>query len=367
MSIKEILAPTLSGKQYTERFRALHKQVYASPPFEFDAVASHIYSPPPEYHAADHCLVHDGNQWHLYYITGITKEFDNWKLARLNNDREANVKYLFEVGDGHAVGDTLEQLKFVNHVLANPRGKYALSTQCNLHVVRFQDHWVGLYQIRGPEGFSIGAARSTDLYDWIPDPDNPAFGIPKWAHQSFCKDVHIFPWKGAFLVYYIVTGVDNLQAVGLQVTADFRHYVDIGPVYKVPLMARGTRGIESPCVFERNGIWHLFFGWGMYGAWHVVSNRPDSFHGVDPGNGSDTAELLDYGAYAFAPFHAAEIVHHQDEWFVTTTKKEQLRRQDCENRVLKYRGTYEDEFRLSHGIYMSRLRWEGDYPICVKP
>lgn len=367
LELKEALAPTISNQEYLERYSILHRKVYASPPFEFDAVTAHIYSPPSGYHAADHCLVYDEENWHLYYITGITNEFDRWKKASLNNDKEANIKYLYEVGDGHASGKTLETLEFKNHILDKPEGKYALSTQCNLHAVRFKDHWVGLYQIRGPEGFSIGAARSADLANWVPDKDNPAFGIPQWANKAYCKDVHILPWKGIFLIYYIVMGLDNLQAIGLKITADFEHYQDIGPVFKVPQMARGTRGIESPCVFERNGLWHLFFGWGIYGAWHVVSSRPDSFLGVDLNGVSGTTDALDYGAYVFAPFHAAEIVNHQGEWFLTTTKKEELRRQDCENRILKYRSTYEDESRLSHGIYKSNIQWDQDYPICMKP
>jgi len=71
--------------------------------------------------------------------------------------------------------------------------------------------------------------------------------------------------------------------------------------------------------------------------------------------------------YAFAPFHAAEIMTHDGEWFATTTIKEELRRKDCENRILKYRGTLEDEMKLTHGIYMSRMVWDQDYPVCHKP
>lgn len=369
MNLKEILAPSVSNQEYLERYDYLHRKVYAAPAFDFDSVTTHMYSAPEGFYTADHCLVKDEQNWHLFYITGETKNFEKWAEAYyIKGDKEAYKKYQYELGDGHAMGATLNNLKFKNIILSQPQGEFDSSTRGNTHIVKYKDHWVALYQVRGPEGAAICVARSTDLNDWVPDQGNPAFGPPKWANQTYqCKDVHVVPWKGGYLVYYVVMGLDNLQTTCLKVTTDFEEFHEIGPVLKVPNMARGTRGIESQCVFERNGLWHLFFGWGIYGVWHVVSNRPDTFTGVDLNGVSGTKDVLDYGMYAFAPFHAAEIINHQGDWFVTTTKKEELRRRDCENGILKYRRTLADELRLTHGLYKSNLKWDEDYPICVKP
>lgn len=370
MDIKQLLLPTIANREYLERYEVLHRQVYADPPFDFDSVTAPMYSPPPGYYTADHCLIHDGDNWHMYYVTGEMKNFEKWKEAYyVKGDREAYKKYQYEVGDGHAAGKTPDDLEFKNIILTEPQGEFDSSTRGNTHVVKYQDHWIALYQIRGPEGDAICMARSDNLYDWVPEKRNPVFGPPMWANPADqCKDVHILPWKGAYLVYYIVTGRDNLQTICLKVTENFAQFYEVGPVIKVPRMARGTRGIESPCVFERNGLWHLFFGWGLQGVWHVVSDRPHSFvGGVDMNGVSGSQDVLDYGMYAFAPFHAVEILEHNGEWFLTTTKKEELRRQDCENRVLKYRSTYEDELRLTHGLYKSNIKWDQDRPICKKP
>lgn len=368
MSLKEILAPAISNKEYTERHRALHKQVFAAPPFDFDAVTSPMFRAPEGYYTADHCLVHDESNWHLFYVTGEIKNFEIWAEAYKNQDVETYKKYQYEIGDGHAVGKSLEEMRFRNIILTEPQGTFDTSTRGNVHIVRHKDHWVALYQVRGPEGRMICVARSTDLYDWVPDRRNPAFGPPSWANPvDQCKDLHIVPWKGVYLVYYITLGRDNLQTIALKVTEDFEQFTEIGPVFKGTYMLRGTRGIESPCIVERNGLWHLFFGWGIQGVWHVISNRPDTFVGVDLSGWSGSQEKVDCGMYTYAPFHAAEIMLHKGEWFLTTTKKEELRRRDCENRVLKFRTTLEDELRLTHGIYKSRIEWDEDYPVCLKP
>lgn len=369
MDMKQLFAPTVSNREYLERYDVLHRQVYASPPFDFATVTTHMYSPPPGYYTADHCLVHDGSMWHLYYVTGETKNFEKWAEAYyIKGDREAYKTYQYEVGDGHAAGASVDSLEFKNIILTEPQGEFDSSTRGNVHIVRHRDHWVALYQIRGPEGAAICAARSNNLYDWVPDRRNPVFLPPAWANPMYqCKDVHIVPWQGVYLVYYIVMGRDNLQTICLKVTENFEQFHEVGPVIKVPNMARGTRGIESPCIFERNGLWHLFFGWGINGVWHVVSDRPNTFVGVDMNGMTGSEDELDYGIYAFAPFHAAEIVEHQGEWFLTTTIKEELRRQDCDKGILKYRRTLGDELRLTHGLFKSDIRWDQDRPVCVKP
>ena len=59
---------------------------------------------------------------------------------------------------------------------------------------------------------------------------------------------------------------------------NFSHgtFDDHGPVIKMPASLRGTQNVESPTVLHRNGLWHLFFGWGE-GWWHAISARVTNF------------------------------------------------------------------------------------------
>lgn len=111
----------------------------------------------------------------------------------------------------------------------------------------------------------------------------------------------------------------------------------------------------------------MFFGWGIYGVWHVISNRPDSFIGLGSMGGLQTQPHMDYGIYSVGCFHAPEIICWDENWYMTSTKKEELRRQDCRNGILKYRATVEDERRLTCGLYLSKILWDKDYPVFVKP
>jgi len=67
-------------------------------------------------------------------------------------------------------------------------------------------------------------------------------------------------------------------------------------------------------------------------------------------------------------FHATEILQDNDGlWWMTTDHKEEARRLNRLAGRLCYRGSYEDEKVLEEGIYLSRIRWDGDQPILEKP
>ncbi len=134
--LKRILAPAISNEEFALRHNALHRSVFAAPPFDFDAVTAQMYKAPEGYYTADHCLVHDGGNWHLFYVTGEIKNFEIWAKAYKNQDVETYKKFQYEIGDGHASGKTLEDLKFNNIVLTTPQGNFDTSTRGNLHIVR---------------------------------------------------------------------------------------------------------------------------------------------------------------------------------------------------------------------------------------
>jgi hypothetical protein len=127
-------------------------------------------------------------------------------------------------------------------------------------------------------------------------------------------------------------------------------------------MLRGTMGIESPAVVQREGLWHLFFTHGP-GLWHCVSPTPMQFV-----HSRGTTFNVGTGCYLIGPFHACEIVRDTvGEWWLTTDRKEETRRLNREAGRLCYRGTYADEKTLEEGLYLSRIAWDGDQPRLVCP
>ena len=165
---------------------------------------------------------------------------------------------------------------------------------------------------------------------------------------------------GLYLIYFKSRAKDGQVAVGLNVTRDFRTFVEMGPVFVSPPMLRGTIGLESPCVVEHNGMWHLFFTLGP-GTWHAVSNRPGGFL-----RGSSYWRV-GTGSYLLGRFHAGEVFSHEGRWYLSTTRKEQSRLENRQAGRLCYRGTYEDEVVLEEGVYLSEIQWDGDQPLLTKP
>lgn len=164
-----------------------------------------------------------------------------------------------------------------------------------------------------------------------------------------------------YLIYHIVMDRDGYCCVALATTDDWRTFNDEGSVFRTAPMLRGTLGVESPCVVRRDGIWHLFFTYGP-GVWHTFSPSPRHFV-----HGREGEWNVGNGFYYLGPFHATEILEHDGKWWLTTTRKEESRRQNRLAGRLCYRGTYEDEKVLEEGLYLSSIIWEGDQPICQAP
>lgn len=168
--------------------------------------------------------------------------------------------------------------------------------------------------------------------------------------------------RGVYLIYVVAWDSLGHPCVALITTRDWRTFEDYGPVFRMTPAMRGTFGIESPCIVQRNGMWHLFFTHGP-GLWHAVSPSPTGF--LEGSNGSSTRVAR--GAYFMGPFHATEIVQDGDDWWLTTDRKEQTRQLNRRAGRMRYRGTYEDEKTLEEGLYVSRLTWDGDRPVLEKP
>ena len=352
----------ISNDEYAARALALHKQLFASTEFGFDEVTRHVYAPPPGMFQVDHSIIHDGDQWHLYYQTGDIKRMDEY-VQRLNaGDYARAAEVTICGGHGHAAGPTLLDLKFIGNERFPSQGAFDTLQRSVCSLFRYGDRYGMLYDVRGASFHGMSLAWSDDLNTWQLDPDNPFLHTPTWAAtDKACKDPHVMCVDGVYLIYYITRGTDGYPCVALASTRDWKSSVDEGPVFSAVPNLRGTMGLESPCVVERNGLWHLFITYGP-GLWHAISNSPRSF-----GLPAEGLPVGDIGMYFMGHFHATEIVEHDGRWWMTTDRKEETRRLNRQAGRLCYRGTYADDRTLEEGLYLSQLHWQGDQPILEQP
>lgn len=366
MPLKPGFGMTLTTREFEERFLAFHQQLFASTEFTFDEVTTHVYAPPKGLYQVDHSIIHDGENFHVYYVTGDMRLTEAWVERWRALDVEGANRVCLEPGNGHAAGPSLFDLEFKGNVFFPPQGRFDLASRGVCSLFRYKDRWGMLYVVRGEEGgepfIGMSLAWSEDLYRWELDPGNPCLRAPEWARRgSTCKDPHVMLVDGIYLIYYIVMDREGYCCVALASTTDWRTFSDEECVFRSAPMLRGTMGIESVSVVRREGIWHMFFTYGP-GLWHAISPDPKHFVAAREG-----AWNVGTGFYFIGPFHATEVIEHQGDWWLTTDRKEEARRLNRLAGRLCYRGTYEDEKTLEEGIYLSHIRWEGDQPILEKP
>jgi hypothetical protein len=355
-----VYEPLVGPRQFADRMKELHLGVYRSAEQHFDATMRCLYRAPPGYVVVDPQIVHDGSAWHLFYVTGKLEYADAWIDAIRRLDFAGARKIPYEEGDGHAMGPSLDRLAYHSTILTQPRGDYGWGLQGDSAIVRHQDHWVNLYSARGPGGTSLCLARSRDLVSWEEEPGNPMLWPPAWAMRpGKYGAAYIVGVADQYLVYVQCITREGLGAVQLLSTRDFATFVDHGPVFQMPLQLRGTMSVESPCVVERDGIWHLFVTSGP-GTWHAVSDRPDRFH-ARPAAQQFVTTL---GTYCMGPYHACRVFRAPDDrWYIVATRKEEQRRLNRESGEHTFRGSAQDEAALLQGMFLGRIEWDGDRPV----
>ena len=354
---------TISEEEFTERYVALQKQLWSSSEFDFADVTSHVFSPPEGMYQVDHSFIHDGQDWHLFYVTGNIRLIEEWRTRFDAGDVDGAQAVCVEPGNGHAVGKTLFDLRFKENVFFESQGEFDAMSRACCSMFRHENRFGMLYDVRGDQGSLMSLAWSDDLSEWKLDDRNPVLLPPSWGADS-CgfRDPHVMPWRGLYLIYFVLLDDLGMTSVGLITTKDWERFDDRGPVFRTHPALRGTMGVESVQVVHREGMWHLFCTHGP-GLWHAVSPSPASFISVGP----PRERRCPLGAYLMGPFHATEIVQDGDDWWLTTDRKEETRRLNRVAGRLRYRGSVEDELTLEEGLYLSRIVWDGDRPILMKP
>ena len=347
-----LLEPTLTEEEFEGRLAALHNHLFASTEFAFDEVTTHVYRP-PEHAQVDHSFFHDGQNWHFFYNAYDPGKLERYRDCVAAGDWDGAAQSSIETGMGHAVGPSLFDLAYRGRVEPTVQGRFDILLRSNGWVFQYDGRYGMLYGVRGADSFiGFSLIWSDDLEEWRPGNNNPVLQAPAWAApRATCKDVHIIEHRGAWLLYVVTAEVEASPCIGLFSTTDWKTFNDHGCVFRANYMLRGTMGIESPAIVLRDGVWHLFITYGP-GLWHAVGRSPDRFRGI----------------YYLGPFHAAEVLRDpHGDWWLTTDRKEEMRRQYRLAGRLNYRATYEDDKVLEEGLYVSRIRWHGDCPILENP
>jgi len=196
------------------------------------------------------------------------------------------------------------------------------------HVVRHEGLWYmcytgvdhGLHQ-------RLGVVTSTDLYDWDYPPNQPGVDAddfpwskaPQVLHtkdEDFpdyvnCRDPYLLHHDGQWLCYYTGNsepdGVET-PVIGLASSHDLLTWRDEGFVAHAPTRNGedgGTWHMESPCVFQRGGVYYLVYNQGL-GIRYTFSDTPLDFtenpvHRLM--DGIFNFDIIDpaLGLFAFAP------------------------------------------------------------------
>jgi len=354
--------PPMDDKEFAARLHSFHRAVYASVPSVFDRVMVKFWQPEPGCVAHDHCLLHDGRQWHLFVLSNPLALHHRLVEAVRGGNVEAARNFPYTVGDLHLAGPSLSSLRTVGRVLTESVGEWGTLAQTNSFVHRVNNRWVNLYCAMGPRGQRLCLDWSDDLVHWERDPANPVWAPPAWAGGTdVCKGPCIVQHGERYLIYYNLNLVEGTSTVSLISTLNFRTFDDHGPVLKFPCQYRGTQGCESPSVFIRNGLWHLMVGSGD-SWWHAVSNRPDRFMSTQR-----TTSATVQGVYDLGPFHAGKVVCHEGRWFMTSSFKAEHRRRSRQQGIPIFRGEESDERGLLEGLFISEIEWDGDRPLLTKP
>lgn len=305
----------------------------------------------------DHCLIQgtDG-LWHLYFIEGtISNEI--WY-------RDSN-----QIIIGHATSPDLLNWEHLEPALRlGPPGTLDAGHVTAPYVIEFNGQYY-MYYVGKEAGVGYFAgehmmlAISNDLYTWQRHFTSPIMA-PDTAWASYhpkgylggsggpvsCRDAHVIahPEYG-WILYYVArlkadpnrpSADQEYSCVAAATSPDRTHWTDRGPV-----LTRKTSGTEeftyahpeSPCVFQKDGLWYLFWKGGN-GTRYVISDNPLDFN--------------DRSEYFLATSHASEIFDWQGTWFITS----------CSRDINDITHSFSDRTR---GLFLAGIEWEGRYPTVV--
>jgi hypothetical protein len=291
------------------------------------ALFRYVFDIPGEY-INDHCLIHDGKLWHLYFIEGTISRGEGTEWYRDSN----------EIIIGHATSPDL--IHWTHLVPALRIGSpHALDGGHIIAPSVIERN--GLYYMfyggrQGDVGNAAGEhfllATSSDLVHWKRYPTSPIMRPDtSWAcyyppgynggsgGPISARDPHIIADPKYGYIFYYVAKLrgdtirhsldEEFSCVAAATSPDLLHWTDRGP-----LIVRRTVGVreyywnhpESPCVFKRDSLYYLFWKAGN-GTRYVIGDDPLHFF--------DDSETF------LATSHASEIFEWNGAWYITSCSR----------------------------------------------
>lgn len=322
------------------------------------ALFRYVFDIPGQY-VNDHCVIHDGKLWHLFFIQGVVggKPGEPSGINTNNWSRDGN-----EVLIGHATSPDLLSWKLHEPALTcGPAGSLDAGHIGSPYVIEHGgQYWMYYAAIKGRfwTGERLMLATSCDLFRWTRHTKAPVFlPDPSWAHYmepegdlvrpSAGRDSHVMRHpKYGFILYYagMLKGGPGRPmkdgvfcCIAAATSPDLVNWRDRGPV-----LTRYSAGYdtftycapESPCVLQRGELYYIFWKSGS-GTRYVISTNPLDFN--------------DREEYFLATCHASEIFEWDGRWFITSCSRE-------------LDDIAHERTDRTKGLYLARIEWDGIWP-----
>ncbi len=269
----------------------------------------------PGHYLKDHTWIEHAGRWHVFFIRGV-------EVGAFTGTRDRWV--------GHA--STVDFIQWKIHTPVPMNGAPSIIRRGRLFYLYANQ------KADDPNAPGICLATSPDLERWTAHekypvyfPNPKLYGRPDIQH---CRDYHVMPFEGGYLMLFAEITRDCLGCVGAIRSKNLLDWEDLGPIFKLDKPGWGHAqwervgyGIpESPFLLEKDGRWHLLITDNLhtrtYRLWsdHPLKGwswkRSAFFHGAPTGWDWASEPRMDPSAAAGVSA-AYELFETQFGWLVS--------------------------------------------------
>ncbi|MFC9897014.1 family 43 glycosylhydrolase [Nocardia sp. NPDC127579] len=173
------------------------------------------------------------------------------------------------------------------------------------HVIRHDGRYFMFYAGGGPDRTraALALATSPDLFRWTRAPHGPLF-----RDGYDARDPMVLRLGEKWVMYYCATSAPHggHHVVCYRLSTDLLHWGERHIAYSDPSTGSEAGNTESPFVVRHDGSWYLFIG-----------PRPD-YVGTDVFRSDSPFRFHIGDKIGHIRAHAAELVHDDDRWWVTS-------------------------------------------------
>lgn len=191
-----------------------------------------------------------------------------------------------EIAIGHLAGSSLPALERTEDALSVREGACDSCHVWAPSVVYAEGEWRMFYCAVSHGVQTIAVAHSGDLYHWarrehgaVIDCRSLTWAMVNPDGSTDCRDPYVVNFGGAWYCYVTLRHLNGNAAVGVFRSRDLKTWKDLGPCLEQPWRGgeeTGTELCESPCVFQKDGLYYLVYNQGA-GLRYAVSETPTDF------------------------------------------------------------------------------------------